>query len=129
MIRVKKVVGESFDLETGQGTPKGLVLANNNGHTVVVEVSDEDVEAILALMADERNAGPKPASLGAEVREDAPGPRPGGTDTLKVTQDELNGYYRGNPDDFDLPGTRSSPEDDYDPGETYGDMSSGLPSI
>jgi len=104
MIRVKKVVGETFDLETGQGFNKGLVLVNDKGTSVTIEVTEADVGAVIELMADEKDNGPKPKP------ERAPQGSPtellaafdhavGGSDTAHLSAEELeNGYY--GPEDF-----------------------------
>jgi len=135
MIRVKKVVGETFDLETGQGFSKGLVLVNDKGTSVTIEVTEEDVGAVLELMADERDNSPGPYRT-AKVPEGSPTDLVAAfdeavADTAHISADNLeNGYY--GPESFggqDYENGPASDEDDYDPGETYGDASSGLPSI
>jgi hypothetical protein len=131
MIRVKKVVGESYDLETGQQSQKALMLENAKGATVLIPVSEEDIHAVLELMAADLYPDNGPKAI-------PPSPSFVGTDTVQATQQDLdNGYY--GPDSFggtdegshyDLSATRpASEDDDYDPGEQYGDSSSGLPSI
>lgn len=52
MIVVKRIVGESYDLETGKAVPKGLVLSNGS-QEVTIRASDGEIEAVLRLMANQ----------------------------------------------------------------------------
>lgn len=126
MIRVKKVVGESFDLETGEGFSKGLLLSNDLGDTAVIEASEEDINAVLELMVSEKEKPKrvrKPQGSPTELQEAF---SQAVTDTVHVRSEDLeNGYY--GPETYE--NGPASAEDDYDPGEVYGDASSGLPSI
>ena len=70
MIRVKKVIGESIDLETGASTNKGIVLTNGVSE-IIVEVDDATIEAILRLIAEA--GGPVRALLEEDV-DQAPEP-------------------------------------------------------
>ena len=117
MIRVKKVVGESFDLETGKGSSKGLLLVNDNGDTILVEVGDDTVQAVIGMMAAEQ-----PPSRRAHTPPAA---------TSSVEADLLNDVYQGFEGTDEESHYESYPasDDDYDPGEQYGDPSSGLPSV
>jgi len=102
MIRVKRVIGESIDLETGVATGKGIVLTNGKSE-IVIEVDDAAINAIMHLMVEV--GGPVRALLDEDV-DRAPDP--------PVTHTESEDLYI--PD-----------EDDRDPGESYG--GGGISSI
>ena len=57
MIRVIRIVGESFDIDTKQETPKMIVLSN--GHREVsVPVDDEAARAIVNMLLEELSDKP-----------------------------------------------------------------------
>jgi len=55
MIRVCRILGEGFDLETGQAYDKALVITNDITE-IVVPASEEIIEKILLLYAESRGA-------------------------------------------------------------------------
>lgn len=50
MIFIKRITGESFDLETGSQLPKNLVLSNGTSE-VSIPVTDEVAMTVVQLMA------------------------------------------------------------------------------
>jgi hypothetical protein len=72
MIRITKILGESYDLETGQETRKGLLLTNGISE-VPVEASPELIDTVINLMAEERQLM-HPASQPEAPVEVAPKP-------------------------------------------------------
>jgi hypothetical protein len=74
MIKVVRIAGESFDLETRQGTPKSLVLSNGT-RELSIPVGDKVALEVLAMMT-----GPMSAPLASPednfqveaLQEDAP---------------------------------------------------------
>jgi hypothetical protein len=94
MIRVKRVIGESIDLETGATTGKGIVLTNGVSE-MAIEVDDAAIEGVLRLIAEV--GGPVRALL-EEDTDPAPDPP-----RTHVVESGLQ-----------------LPDDDWDPGESYG---------
>ena len=52
MIRVTKIVGESFDIDSGKETPKSVVLSNGK-REVVIPVGDDVAQAIVGMLVEE----------------------------------------------------------------------------
>jgi len=52
MIRVTKIVGESFDIDTKQETPKMIVLSNGR-RDISTPVSDEVAQAIVTMLLED----------------------------------------------------------------------------
>ncbi len=48
MIVVKRITGESFDLETGSEVPRGLVLSNGS-QELIIPASDEVIKSIVIM--------------------------------------------------------------------------------
>jgi hypothetical protein len=92
MIFVKRITGESFDLETGSQLPKAIVLSNGASE-VSISVNDEDAMAVVQLMVD--SAGSKePTPLRATSAEPKEEPRRSGhvLDLAREIQ-EASGEY------------------------------------
>ena len=73
MIRVVRIVGEAFDIETGQCSSKALVLSNGENE-VHVPVRDDVINAILHLVdhSPENTKAGDPMHPPPEVVVDAP---------------------------------------------------------
>lgn len=108
MIRVTKILGESYDLETGAETKKGLILSNGISE-VAVEVSDEAVDRVITLMAEERVFLQQRTAVQAPSPEEEP------------PKQRRNGRRKAA---APPPTFESAAEPDADPGESYGDASS-----
>jgi len=70
MIVVKRIAGESYDLETGQEIPKTLVLSNGH-HEFGFPIDDETARSIIQFMLESPDSSaappPKPAFDGETV--------------------------------------------------------------
>lgn len=113
MIRIKKLLGESFDLETGRSSTKSLVITNGTKEAVI-EVSEPDAVKVLELMALERYRPEPEPKIPAQIPPQM----------VMVPEDEVE-YYGGGDYEEEPP----VDEDDYDPGESYADRRSGASSI
>jgi hypothetical protein len=121
MIRVVRIAGESYDLETGATRSKELVLSNGY-REVSLPVEDEAIQAVLLMMAEIRGE--------TQLREEAPEPpsAPEGNggraphvivelvDDILV-KDEAHAAYE------------PEMEDEYEPGEEYNDPATGVESL
>ena len=113
-LEIVRVVGESFDLRTGQESPKGVVLTNGH-HEITLPVSDEQLQTVLRFWGEGADAGPPGGDNGHVPEVSAPW-----TDRAPV------------PDDISHPATFDAPEgaaDDMEPGEMYQDELTGTGSI
>jgi hypothetical protein len=73
MIRITRVVGESFDLETKTETPKALVLSNGI-REFHLYVDDDTALSIIAMIQETGEASSKPALVTAfSFTPDKPG--------------------------------------------------------
>jgi len=70
MIRVTRIIGESFDVETRTETPKSVVLSNGK-REVVIPVGDEVAQAIVGMLVEDLESripsGPRPTPTLDEV--------------------------------------------------------------
>lgn len=143
MILIKRIVGESLDLETGEEISRGLLLTNGISE-VVVPVDDEFLKTVILLMHEMRGGPPMPEAQpvqetpapSAVVKNNVPTPQ-------KVPATVAPFVMEPRPDvmeehlasgavaDFmgDLESGDFAPEEDFDPGETYEDPDTGVDSI
>lgn len=128
-ITIKKILGESFDLDTKEELPKALLLSNGQAEAVVY-VDDACIEQVLLLMAGVTptvaSTAPVRASVSAEsinqpvqqsVRRRSPQPR-------KITQSEIDEIAASEAfQKFD------GALEGFDPGEVYADPDTGASSL
>lgn len=128
MIRVTRIVGESFDLESGEEKSKAIMLSN--GHReLLVHVSDGVIDSLLRMTAEALppDAPQVPSGNGSGV------PQP---PAKVLSQEEMDSALetQGTDLDFktdpvfeDVPAF--APEPEFEAGEEYDDPSTGTPSL
>lgn len=125
MIRVVRIAGESYDLETGATCSKEVILSN--GHREIgLPVDDERVQHLLLMAAE--------VDMLTQLRTADPEPKPapkgnGGVEHVKVTvalSDDI-----GVVDEVEAHSQVYEPEPDeeYEPGEEYNDPTTGVGSL
>lgn len=63
MISVIRIIGESYDLVTGNESPKSLVLTNGS-QEVAIAISDKDLSRVLTLLGADTPVADRPAFEG-----------------------------------------------------------------
>lgn len=90
-VTVTRIVGESYDLETGLAINAGIVLSNGVNETVV-EVNEAVIKSVLSLWAESKNVEipeeVKEPEVGFATHPVGPGPSPAPETTLTVSGDD-----------------------------------------
>jgi hypothetical protein len=134
MIRVVRLAGESYDLETGDQLPKALILSNGV-REFSLHVDDETARAVVEMMAEGQGVrnqsvvekartvkvpgnGAPPAepqvprqTFSPEAGVETPVPQPAMASVVDTPED----------DDFEVEG--------HEPGEEYNDPATGVSSL
>jgi len=113
MISVVAITGETYDLNTGRETPKGVILSNGV-RNITIEVSDEVIKEVILLDAEVRNAeAPKRNGKTRKVKSEPMAPPVALTD--EADENPLGEAVEPPPED--------------DPGFDYADADTGVSSV
>lgn len=127
MIKVTRIAGESFDLETKEELPKALILFNGK-REYPIYVDDETARAVVEMMMESVPARAVPKNGGSSSTNT--GPLAGIPEELKKRLDSLE--PKG-PPPMATVGDAPEPEMDdnsgVDPGEEYNDTATGAESL
>jgi len=125
MIRVVRLTGESYDLESGLELPKALVLSNGI-REFSLHVDDSTAMAVVQMMAEDHNRPVEATPVGTPVEtpvetlaEKAPG---------NGSPPRLQEVWEGSPYD-DTPVDEAPREEELEPGEEYNDPATGVGSL
>jgi len=132
MIRVVRIAGESYDLESGEELPKALVLSNGV-REFSLHVDDMTAQAVVEMMAESqalRNQNtisktstvkvPSNGGTPAQTVSSPPTPEPALQKLGSIIVDDL-------PED--VPADEPEDEEVYEPGEEYSDPTTGVSSL
>jgi len=130
MIKVTRIAGESFDLETKQELPKALILSNGK-REYTIYIDDETAKAVVELMM-ESPAVSEEVKKGNGKRSSTntrpPAPRPQVSEPVVIPVTEPAG-----PPPMATVGDEPEPEMDdnsgFEPGEEYNDPATGAESL
>lgn len=112
-LEIVRIVGESFDLRTGQESPKGVVLSNGH-HEITLPVDDRQLGIILKFWGEGMEPGPPKGKNGhAQVEPQTWAEPP------RFVEERVN------PNTFDT----VQEDDELGPGEMYEDALTGAASI
>lgn len=112
MIRIARLVGESYDFEAGRELNKGFVLSNGISE-IMVEATPAQIQAVLQLygeLAQEAAQHQQEGSQRVAGIQSAPVPQP----------PRSNGHVKA---------PVQSDTDEKEPGEEYVDAETGTPSV
>jgi hypothetical protein len=117
MIKISRIAGESYELETGKRFPKAIVLTNGI-REVAIHVPDEIVTQLLQMEAESSGNPQNVAPRGPSQIED----------------DDVDRRELSVPVSHTLEDQMSSDEEDFEPaerevGEEYNDPDTGAASI
>lgn len=121
MIRVVRLAGESFDLETGAQLPKALILSNGM-REFSLHVDDETAMAVVQMMAELEALHRKKAEPGNGAK---PAPQ---EPELEVAQPPVAESQLW-PSTVDAPEDEDFSEEVREPGEEYNDPATGVGSL
>lgn len=123
MIKVTRIAGESFDLETKQEMPKALILSNGK-REYAIYVDDETAKAVVELMMESLPARAVPKNGGSSSTNTRPTPeRP----VIPVAEPELAAPEMATVGD--APETEPDDNIGMEPGEEYNDPTTGAESL
>jgi len=71
MIYVKSILGESYNLETGEHSPKALMVTNGKSEAMI-PVTEESALAVIKLMVELQERPEDPPSVASESLEPVP---------------------------------------------------------
>jgi len=137
MIRVVRVAGESYDLETGDAIPKALVLSNGV-REFPIYVDDDTAMAVIAMMAEAQET--RNASTVSKVAQ-VPIPGTGKPQPVVVPESEPQVHQQVFEPErqpvtgprmasvVDLPEEGDYEEEGAEPGEEYNDPATGVASL
>lgn len=140
MIRVVRIAGESYDLETGSEFPKALILSNGI-REFALHVDDETIKAVVEMMAEGQMARnqktvakakqvkvPGNGSTGPAVPQETPAQEQA---DVVVYEDQAAQRFVDELREATGEIPADEPEDDtgYEPGEEYNDPATGVESL
>lgn len=105
MIRVTRVIGETYDLETGRESGKLLVLTNGQDE-VSIPISDEDLMAVIGLVQKGDEPHPEDRAVPEQYQEYVEQSM-ARQDTPPMPDDDEPGELHGDEYDDMLTGTAS----------------------
>lgn len=133
MIRVIRIAGESYDLETGEELPKALILSNGL-REFALHVDDETAHAVVQMMAESQEARSQKTVEKAK-KVSVPG---NGSNPVELVRPAHRDGLEGLVEDVQPPAMATvvdtpeeEPMDDegYEPGEEYSDPATGVGSL
>lgn len=134
MIRVIRIAGESYDLETGEELPKALILSNGL-REFALHVDDDTAHAVVQMMAESQEARSQKTVEKAK-RVSIPGNGSNPVELIRPAhRDGLEGIVQGAHSPamatvVDAPEEEELMDDEgYEPGEEYSDPATGVGSL